>query len=123
MKASTASIENQEILDNFDFYHSSFPLLSPAVLQSIRFILQGVSLWVFYFALCILEPLSHFVYFTNWGLHLANISIGLSLVAGHYQGSMGLRKAAGVFQELAFISQLTIVCIYWTVLHKVVIDV
>ena len=74
---------------------------------------------------CHIHPRAAFSFriFHIMGMHLANISISLSIMAGIYHDNIRLRKVAGVFQEISFISQLTIVCIYWSILHQVVIDI
>lgn len=52
-------------------------------------------------------------------MHIANISVILSIIAGlkRNRDNLSLKKYTGIFQELAFVSQFTIVSIYWPLLH------
>jgi len=64
------------------------------------------SLLTFIAAYIIAEKVKLFLYFTNWGMHISNISIILTILATkeNFKSNYIFREVAGYLTELALIS-------------------
>ncbi|CDW79984.1 UNKNOWN [Stylonychia lemnae] len=120
--------KTQEELVNqcFDFSKSAVPsYISDEKLNSARIMILIPSLLTFFAALSILDTVRLFLYFTDWGMHITNISIILTILASSSdkcKSSLRFREFSGYLTELALISQFIIITIYWTTIHIKVIE-
>ncbi|CDW85995.1 UNKNOWN [Stylonychia lemnae] len=113
--------EEQKIESYFNFEESACPsLVSDENLSLIRFILLIPSIATFIGSIFVQSFVDTFFYFTCWGMHIVNIAIVLSIMAKSdmYRNNINFKRIAGIFNEIAFISQFAIVAIYWPVLHE-----
>ncbi|CDW89078.1 UNKNOWN [Stylonychia lemnae] len=118
--------EEQRIDLYFNFEESAVPnIVSDDNLTTVRIALLIPSLLTFIGGMFVLSPLDMFLFFTNWGMHIVNISLILSILAktDRWRKNLAFKKWAGILNEIAFISQFAIVTIYWPVLHSYSLEI
>ena len=85
-----------------------------------------LSFSVFLFGLNVVEPpILHVAMYTNWGLHVANISLLFSFLAGldAQKKNYELKRTATFMNALAVSAQVVVVALYWPILHTHVVDI
>eukprot|EP00347_Sterkiella_histriomuscorum_P010176 403377314 len=126
-RKSQRPLTNDEvfILDNFDFEHSAIPsLLSDRNMMFARITLLCVNGMIQIWSLGLLDFYVNFCFLTHWGLHIVSISLVLNIVCAvlfNKHNQIPLVKATAILTEIAFVSQVCIVALYWSLIHADVI--